>query len=325
MTGDPQHQASATAVRTVAGRALSGLGGILFAVWGAATVGFLALKAIPGDPVDVMLGVQSQVSENVREQIREQWGLNQPLWVQYLGYLGRLVRGDLGQSYQLRQPVADVIGSQLAPTLALAGLALVFALTFVIAGAILARTRWQRSIASTVELVAVSSPTFWIGLVLLSVFAFRLGWFPVASTRGFVALVLPAVTLAIPVAGILGQVLGQGLDAASARPFALTARARGLGYAAVVLRHTLRHAAADSVTLTGYLLGSLLGGVVLVETVFGRAGIGRVTLRAIIDRDLPVVLGVLVLSAATFAVINLLVDLAYPLIDPRLRKVGGAL
>ena len=325
MTGDRQHQASATAVRTAAGRVLSGLGGILLAVWGAATVGFLALKAIPGDPVDVMLGVQSQVSENVREQIREQWGLNQPLWMQYLGYLGRLVRGDLGQSYQLRQPVADVIGSQLAPTLALAGLALVFALAFVIAGAMLARTRWQRSITSTVELVAVSSPTFWIGLVLLSVFAFRLGWFPVASTRGFVALVLPAVTLAIPVAGILGQVLRQGLDAASARPFTLTARARGLGHAAVVIRHTLRHAAADSVTLTGYLLGSLLGGVVLVETVFGRAGIGRVTLRAIIDRDLPVVLGVLVLSAATFAVINLLVDLAYPLIDPRLRKVGGAL
>lgn len=310
--------------RTVARRVLAGLGGILLAVWGAATIGFLALKAIPGDPVDVMLGVQAQVSESVRAQIREQWGLNQPLWMQYFGYLARLARGDLGESYQLRQPVAEVIGSQLGPTLALAGLALLFALAFVVAAAMLVRTRWQRSIASTVELIAVSSPTFWIGLVLLSIFAFRLGWFPVASTRGFVALVLPAITLAIPVAGILGQVLRQGLDAASARPFALTARARGLGHASVVARHTLRHAAADSITLTGYLLGTLLGGVVLVETVFGRAGIGRVTLRAIIDRDLPVVLGVLVLSAATFAIINMLVDLAYPLIDPRLRRVGGA-
>lgn len=317
-----RHGRSAT-LRAVALRALAGLGGIALAVWGAATVGFIALKAIPGDPVDVMLGVQSQVGEGVRAQIREQWGLNEPPLVQYLGYLARLATGDLGQSYQLRQGVGEVIGSQLLPTVSLAGLAVLFAVVMVVVAALVVRTPWQRSVASTAELVAVSSPTFWIGLVLLSVFAFRLGWFPVASTRGFVALVLPAVTLAIPLAGILGQVLRQALDVASAQPFALTARARGLGHAAVVARHTLRHAAADSVTLTGYLLGSLLGGVVLVETVFGRAGIGRVALRAIVDRDLPVVLGVLVLSAATFAVINLLVDLAYPLIDPRLRRVGG--
>lgn len=312
------------ALRTAAG-ALRALGGVLVVVWGAATVGFIALRAIPGDPVDVMLGVQTQVSEAVKEQIREDWGLTQPVWVQYFSYLGRLATGDLGRSYQLRQPVAEVIGSQLGPTLALAGAAILLALLIALGGALLVRGRWMRGIASVLELVVVSSPTFWIGLVLITVFAFRLGWFPVASTQGLTALVLPAVTLALPLAGILSQVLRQGLDAAGAQPFALTARARGLGHTALLLRHTLRHASADGITLTAYLLGSVLGGVVLVETVFGRAGLGRVTLRAIIDRDLPVVLGIIVLSAATFAVINLLVDLAYRAIDPRLRVSGGAL
>jgi peptide/nickel transport system permease protein len=169
-----------------------------------------------------------------------------------------------------------------------------------------------------VELVLVSSPTFWIGLVLISVFAFGLRWFPLASSGGFPALILPALTLALPISGIISQVLRQSLESSALQPFALSARARGVGPVRLVTHHTLRHAAADGITLTGYILGSLLGGAVLVETVFGRPGIGRVALRAIIDRDLPVVLGIIVLAAALFAVINLLVDLSYRLIDPRL-------
>lgn len=296
---------------------LGRLGGVLFVIWGAATAGFVALKLIPGDPVEVMLGVQSRVSEQIKEQIRQDWGLNDPPFVQYLLYLRRLVAGDLGQSYQLRQPVAEVIAAQLPSTLALAGLAIGMALAIALATALFARGGAAR-LLGLVELVLVSSPTFWIGLVLVSVFAFGLRWLPLAAGEGFPALILPALTLALPISGVISQVLRQSLERSEVQPFALSARARGVGPVRLVTHHALRHAAADGITLTGYILGSLLGGAVLVETVFGRPGIGRVALRAIIDRDLPVVLGIIVLAAALFAVINLLVDLSYRLIDPRL-------
>ena len=305
--------------RRVGMRLLGYLGGVLLVVWGAATAGFFALKLVPGDPVEVMLGVQAQVSESVKAGIREDWGLNDPVPLQYLEYLGRLVRGDLGTSYQLREPVASVITAQLPATLALTGLAMLFALLIALTTALFVRGEWMTRLASSVELVLVSSPSFWIGLLFISFFAYRLHWFPVTSTDGLAALILPALTLALPISGILSQVLRDGLTRAADQPFALTARARGLSYPSLVARHTLRHAAADGLTLSGYILGSLIGGAVLVETVFGRPGIGRVTLRAVIDRDLPVVLGIIVMVAIAFAVINLLVDLAYELLDPRLR------
>ena len=315
MTITPEKRRVGQALSSGLGR----LGGMLLVVWGAATVGFFALRMIPGDPVDVMLGVHANVSGAVRAQIRADWGLSDPLPVQYFQYLGRLVRGDLGTSYRLQQPVIDVIGQQIMPTIQLMALAMVFALVLAIGSALLARGRSSRAVLSFAELFAVSSPTFWTGLVLITVFSFGLHWFPIARTDGFLALVLPAVTLAVPVAGILSQVLRQGLDSASVMPFADTARARGAGHARLLFRHTLRHAASNSITLTGYIVGSLLGGSVLVETVFARPGLGRVALDAITNRDIPLVLGVIVLAAVVFAVINLLVDLAYGLIDPRLR------
>ncbi len=306
-----------------AGRAglglLGRLGGMVLVVWGTATVGFVSLRLIPGDPVDVMLGVHAEVSQQVRDQIRADWGLADPLIVQYFAYLGRLIRGNLGTSYRMQQPVADLMGQQLAPTVQLMALAVVFALVLALVSALAGRGRRTASVAAVLELIAVSSPTFWIGLVLIAVFGFGLHWFPVTATEGLRALVLPAVTLAIPVGGIISQVLRQGLDSAAAMPFVETVRARGVGQARLVLRHTLRHAAADSITLTSYIIGSLLGGSVLVETVFARPGLGRVALNAIINRDIPVVLGMVVLAAVVFSVINLLVDLAYDLIDPRLQ------
>jgi ABC-type dipeptide/oligopeptide/nickel transport systems, permease components len=307
------------AVIRFASRLAVRLGGVLLVVWGAATAGFIALRLIPGDPVDVMLGVHAQVGEGVRAQIRADWGLDQPPVVQYLAYLGRLARGDLGRSYQLRKSVTDVIGQQALPTIQLTALALLFALVLALCAALLARGRRARALVSLLELFVISSPTFWIGLVLLAVFAFQLRWFPVAATGGLPSLILPSLTLALPVAGIISQVLRQGLDAAEAQQFSTTARARGVGAAGLVLRHGLRHAAADSLTLTGYLVGSLLGGAVLVETVFARQGLGGVAVRAIVGRDLPVVLGVIVYAAIVFALVNLAVDLLYERIDPRLR------
>ncbi|WP_157156432.1 ABC transporter permease [Diaminobutyricimonas sp. LJ205] len=301
-------------------RLLGRLGGMLLVIWGAATAGFIALRLIPGDPVDVMLGINARVAESVRDQIRADWGLDQPVIVQYFAYLGQLVTGQL-ESYQLRQPVAEVIGRQALPTLQLTGLALLFVLFLATIAAFVARGRRSKSLVSLVELVVVSSPTFWIGLVLLAVFGFGLGWFPVAASEGIASLILPALTLALPVAGIISQVLRQGLDAAAEQPFATTARARGVGHGRLVRRHTLRHAAGDTITLTGYLIGTLLGGAVLVETVFARPGLGGVAVRAILGRDIPVVLGIIVLAAIVFAVTNLIVDLLHERLDPRLLTV----
>ncbi|TFD59271.1 ABC transporter permease [Cryobacterium sp. Hh38] len=290
---------------------------MILVVWGAATVGFFSLRLIPGDPVNVLVGL-GNVSQRVRDQIRAYWGLADPLLLQYFHYLGRLLQGDLGTSYRMQQPVAAVIGQQLAPTMELMGLAISFAVLIAFGSALLGRGRRTGPVAGLFELVAVSSPTFWIGLVLIGVFGFGLGWFPVVATAGFGALVLPAVTLAIPVAGILSQVLRQGLDDAAALPFVDTVRARGASQTRLVLRHTLRHAAANSVTLTGYIVGSLLGGSVLVETVFARPGLGRVALNAIVNRDVPVVLGIIVLAAVSFSLVNLLVDFVADRLDPRL-------
>lgn len=308
---------------------LSRLGGVVASIvlvlWGAATLAFVAFRIIPGDPVEVMLGPQAQVSDAVKDGIRAELGLDRPVLEQYGAFLGRLARGDLGESYQLRLPVAEVIGRQLGPTLQLSALALIIAVVLALASALLVRGRAGRAVASGIELVVLSSPVFWTGLVLLSIFSFQLGWFPVSGARDAAAIVLPAVTLALPVAALLSQVLRDGVEAAEREPFLISVRARGAGPFRESVHHTLRHASVGGLTMAAYLVGSLLGGAVLVETVFARPGIGRVTLTAITDRDLPVITGVILLSALVFVVVNTVVDLVVPVLDPRLRSADQGL
>ncbi|OZV77417.1 ABC transporter permease [Micromonospora echinospora] len=298
------------------------LGTGLVVLWAAATAAYLALLAAPGDTVDAIVG-DGVDTPQIRAEITAEWGLDRPPIVQYLDYLRRLAEGDLGRSYLLHRPVAEVIGEQLAPTLTLAvaaaglGALLALALAAATAGD---RRSWLRRVSSGAELLVVSTPTFLIGIVLLTVFSFRLGLFPVAGDQGLAALVLPAVTLALPIAGLLAQVLRDALDRALDEPFVLTARSRGLGERAVLLRHALRHALLPAVTLAGWLFGILLGGAVIVEQVFGRPGLGQVTLSAVSGKDMPVVLAVVTLSAAVYVVVNTAADLAYLLIDPRLRR-----
>lgn len=279
----------------------------------------------PGDAVDVLLGPQAQVSEAVKDGIRAELGFDRPVLEQYAAFLARLARGDLGESYQLRLPVTEVIGRQLGSTLQLTGLALVIAIVLALASVLLVRGRTARAVAGGVELVVLSSPVFWTGLLLLSVFSFQLGWFPVSGARDPATVVLPAITLALPVAALLSQVLRDGVETAEREPFLLTVRARGASPLRESTHHTLRHASVGGVTLAAYLVGSLLGGAVLVETVFARPGIGRVTLTAITDRDLPVVTGVILLSALVFVVVNTIADLVVPLLDPRLARATPAL
>ncbi|HEV2634433.1 MAG TPA: ABC transporter permease [Actinocrinis sp.] len=306
---------------TVLKGAAQRLAAALAVLYGAATLAFIALQLIPGDPVDTLLGPATTASAAVRAQIAAQYGFNQPVAEQYLRYLSRLLHGDLGQSYQLQRPVSALITEQLGPTAQLAAAALVLAVVIALVSAVATagRSPALRSVAVTWELVAVSSPSYWVGILLLTGFSFQLQIFPVAGAQDFSALVLPAFTLALPIAGVLAQVLREGLETALTEPFAVTARARGLSRTAVRLKHTLRHAAVPLLTLTGWLTGSLLGGAVLVEVVFGRPGIGALTLQAVTGKDMPLVVGLVLLSAFVFVAISTLLDLLYLVIDPRLR------
>ncbi|MBN3082149.1 ABC transporter permease [Pectobacterium polaris] len=299
---------------------------ILAVLWGAATLTFIAVKLIPGDPVAILSGGDNVVDEAYRAVLIKQFGLDQPLWVQYLRYCGQALQGDFGVSYLYRLPVGSVISDAMHETLPLALGGLILALLLAITSALLTAGRYGvlRTTVSWLELTLLSTPVYWIGIVLLSLFSFRLQWFPVTGNDGVMSLVLPVITLSLPIAAILSQVLRDGLEDALSQPFSLTVRTRGVSEIWLRFRHGLRHAALAASTLTGTLLASVLGGSVLTETVFGRAGIGQVTLSAIENRDMPLVLGVVMLSAFLFVVINLLVDALYLIIDPRLRKKASA-
>jgi peptide/nickel transport system permease protein len=298
------------------------LGVILAALWGAATIAFVAVKLIPGDPVSILTGGENVVDRAERAVLIQQYGLDQPLIVQYARYLGAALTGNFGQSYQYRQPVTEVILAASVLTLQLASGAILLASGLAAANALATagHRRWLRTVLSGLELILLSTPVYWIGIVLLTLFSFRLQWFPVTGNDGFRALVLPVIALSLPLAALLSQVLRDGLEEALSQPFALTVRTRGVSETALRVRHCLRHAALAVSTLTGTLLASILGGSVLTETVFGRSGIGQITLQAIKTRDMPLTLGLVMMSALVFVVINLVVDALYLVIDPRLRR-----
>nr|WP_225311656.1 ABC transporter permease [Microbispora cellulosiformans] len=292
----------------------------LFVLWGAATFAFAGMRLVPGDPARVIAGgVQANATPQVLDAIRDEYGLGEPIVVQYARFLGRLLRADLGGSYQLGRPVSRVIGEQIGATLALAAGAAVlgFGLAVTLATLTAGRPR-LRALSRAVEFCSISTPNFWIGILLLAAFSFHLGWFPVIGDGGPAALVLPCAALALPIAGMLAQVTRDGLERALDQPFALTARARGATEHRIRVRHALRHAALPVLTLSGWVLGELLAGTVVVETVFARQGLGHVVVAAVRGRDFPVVTGVVVLSALVFSLINIAVDLLYGLADPRI-------
>lgn len=296
----------------------------VFVLWGTVTLVFLALHLLPGHPVDVIYGGENTVSEAQRAQITADFGLDKSIGVQYLSFVGNYVRADLGTSYLQRRPVADIIGAELLPTLQLTLVASALAVTVALllaVGTAGRRSGWVHRLATGFELLSVSTPTFWSGILLLSVFSFHWHVFDVIGGKGvWNALALPAIALALGLVGTLSQVLRESLEKVLDAPFILSSRARGMGEGAVRWHHALRHALLPALTVLGWFAGGILGGAVVTESVFGRPGIGRVTVQAIVNKDIPVVIGVALLSAAVFVVVNLIVDLLYPLIDPRLRE-----
>lgn len=302
---------------------LTRLAGAVFVLWAVATIAFFALRLVPGDPVDALLGGPgNNATEEVRQQTRELHGLGRPVLVQYGGFLSGLLRGDLGESYQLRQPVAQVLGEQVGNTLMLAALALTLAWAFALSLALwsVRSGRAATAVANILEIVSAAVPHFWLGTILILVFSVRLQLLPATSgAAGVDGLVLPVVTLAVPLTGFLGQSMRESMLTAMHSPFALSARARGEGETGVSLRHALRHAALPGINLTGWAFGSLISGAVVVETVFARPGLGRTLLEAVTVRDVPVVLGVVLLIAAVYVVVTLASDASERLADPRLR------
>ncbi|GAA2227018.1 ABC transporter permease [Promicromonospora sukumoe] len=288
-------------------------------LWAAATVAFWTLQLVPGSVADILAG--DLADPELRQALVAEWGLDRPAFAQYLDFLGRLAQGDLGTSYVQRQPVLDVIGDQLGSTVILtltAGVVAV-ALAVLLSTATVGRPRVVRGVLSTAELVLVSVPVFWSGILLLMVFSFGLGLFPVAGGTGAQSLVLPTVGLALPTAGLLSQVLRESMERTVLEPFAITVRARGVRESLVVWRHALKHALLPGMTVAGSLVGGLLGGAVITEQVFGRPGLGQITLLAVTNKDVPVVLGVVLLAAAVYVAVSTLLDVLYAVVDPRLR------
>lgn len=289
-------------------------------LWGAATAAFFTLHGTAGDAaLSTVAGQGADPTQAVLDQVRRDYGLDLPLWRQYVDYLGQLLHGDLGESYQQRLPVAQAIEAQLGQTVQLAVGAIVIALVLAVGVGVLTakRRRWVRATTTGVELLLASTPTFVIGLVLLIVFSIGLHLFPVSGQDGLRSLVLPTFTLALPVTAILSQVLRSELEDVLEQPFILTARARGMRDVAVRFRHALRHAAIQLVTMSGVVIGGLLGGTVITESLFNRQGIGQLMLVATTNKDIPLVVGVVIFCALVYVVVNLVVDILYTIIDPR--------
>lgn len=314
-------------MRRVALWALARVGSALLVVWVVTTLVFFALRA-SGDPLEAILGGPgSQAGEEAVARARETYGLDQPLLWQYLVLLGRVVTLQLGDSYARRQPVVDLIAAQLPSTLLLAALALALAWLLAVAGAVVsqsARGPVARAAAGAVrgiEVVASVTPQFWLGAMLILVFAATLGILPATSSGPApVGLVLPVITLAIPIAGFLSQVMRDALLDADAAPFATTARSRGASEPRVLLRHTLRHATLPALALSGWAFGSLISGAVVVETLFARPGLGRLLIDGALQRDVPLVIGAVVVVALVYVVIVTASDALELVVDPRLRR-----
>jgi peptide/nickel transport system permease protein len=303
-------------LRRILWRLVAGVG----VLWGAATLTFVAINATAGDPAIAILGgAEAMPTPAVLASVRKDYHLDRPLYEQYLLWLGRLARGDLGDSYRLRIPVARAIGQQLGATVELALLAGSLSLVTAVLLAILTarRPRWVRQASSGAELVVSSMPGFVLGIVLLLVFSFRLHWLPASGQNGWKTLILPVLTLAIPLVAVLTQVLRHELEDILEQPFITTARARGLSETGVRLGHALRHALIPLVTLSGFIFASLFGGAVIVETLFARQGVGRLMVDAASNKDVPLVLGVTMLAAGTYVMVNLTVDLINAFVDPR--------
>lgn len=293
-------------------------------VLGVVVLVFLLIHLIPGDPVDVMLGESASAAD--REALRHQLGLDRPLAAQLGDYLGGLARGELGHSLQHRRPIVELLAERIPATLELALAALAFTLVLALPLGLLAAvhrdTGWDRG-AMAFSLLGVSIPNFWLGPLLILLFSVWLGWLPVSGRESPAALILPALTLGMSLAAVLSRMVRSSVLEVLGEDFIRSAYARGLSTRQVLTRHALPNALLPVITVLGLQLGTLLAGAVITEVVFGWPGLGSLTIEAIQSRDYPLVQACVLLISLSYVLVNMLTDLVYAWIDPRIRLGEG--
>ena len=299
-------------------------------LWAAYTLTFAILYLLPSDPMQLQLaaaGIQEDMlTPEQLAAMKAQFGLDQSIAAQYWHHLSGVVRGDFGTSLTQQAPVADLLAARIGPTLVLSVCAAVVSL---LAGAALAYAatfaRWNplRTALSRLPALGASFPQFFIALFLIQLFSFQLGWFPATGTEGISSLVMPVITIAVLASSVLAQVLIKSFDETLAESYITTARAKGLSRSAVHLKHAFRNAALPAMTILGVIVGHTVTSAIVVETVFTREGVGKLAQEAVLAQDVPVVLAVVTVAAFVFVAVNLVVDLLYPLLDPRISHTRG--
>ncbi|WP_192499418.1 ABC transporter permease [Skermanella pratensis] len=306
---------------------------ILFAI---VVINFMLVRAAPGDPAMVMAGEAGAADQQYVEQLREQFGLDRPLYEQLGIYLADVATGDLGFSYRQQRPVWDLIADRLPPTLILTGCAFILALTAgILLGTLAAMNvgRWSDTAITVLALLSYATPIFWVGLMLILLFSVQLGWLPAfgyetvgGGYQGWdrvtdiaTHLILPVVTLGLFYMAVYARLTRASILEVSDMDFVKTARAKGLTETRIVFRHVLRNAILPVITFAGIQAGQLVGGSILVETVFAWPGIGRLAFDAVLQRDYQVLLGIFFVTSVMVIAFNIITDLVYSLVDPRIE------
>jgi peptide/nickel transport system permease protein len=288
---------------------------------GISVLTFLMLHLIPGDPVLLFAG-DKPLTEARAAEIRHQLGLDRPLGVQYWDYASHVIRGDLGRGLRSQRPVLDTILEVLPGTVQLTlsalALAAVIGLSLGIVAA-LAHGTWVDTTAMAFAILGVSMPVFYSSLLMILLFSFTLGWLPATGQGGVQRLVMPATALGLISAAVQARLVRSGMLGVLRQEYIVTARAKGLAPRTVILRHALKNALIPTITMLGLQLGALLGGAVVTETIFSRPGLGRLAVDAILSRDFPLVQGAVLFAAVAYVMVNLLVDISYAAVDPRIH------
>jgi ABC-type dipeptide/oligopeptide/nickel transport system permease component len=290
------------------------------ALWLVVTMVFLLIHIVPGDPVEQMLGEGAAPGQ--AEQLRRTLGLDQPLLTQYRHYLAQVFHGDLGQSFKFQAPVRRIILERYPATLELAFLALLVCALMAIPAGVIAADRRGSTIDRSIgvfSLVGLAIPNFALGPLLITLFSIKLGWLPVSGRGSALNFILPAATLGAALAAILTRMVRGAMLEELSSDYVRTARAKGLTTRAVLVRHALRNALIPIITIIGLQFGTLLAGTIVTETIFSWPGIGRLTVMAISSRDYPLLQGCILVIAFSYVLVNLLTDVIYSLIDPRVR------
>ena len=297
----------------------------LFVLFGVAAAVFTLMNTLPGDPAAMLVSHFGASARDI-EILREQLGLNDPFPVRFGRFLWGAVQGDLGTSFQQNRPVARILLENTGPTVQLAllsvGLATVLGVLAGVAAAV-RRGTWTDFLTMLVSLFGISMPGFWLGLMLMLLFAVQLRWLPALGGEGVRGIILPTLTLALPGSAMIARLTRSSMLEVLGEDYLRSARAKGLPEPAVVFRHALRNALISVITFVGLQLGLLLGGSVVVESLFSRQGLGQLVVAAVFARDIPIVQGWCLLIATTYSLVNLAVDLSYALVNPRIRYGAG--